>query len=49
VKTPFRIPKKDMMDPIAGGSSPRPPSAMGVERNTGWRARKAMSTSAMNE
>jgi hypothetical protein len=49
VTTPFRIPKKDMTIPIAGGSSPRPPSAMGVERNTGCRARKDMSISARDE
>ena len=45
-KTPPRIPKEDMMVPITGGSSPRPPSEIGVERNKGCRARKAMSISA---
>ena len=44
--SPFRMPKNDMTVPIIGGSSPRPPSAMGVEKNTGCRARKDMSTSA---
>jgi len=49
VKTPFRIPKEDMTVPIIGGSSPRPPNSMGVERNKGCKARKAMSTSARSE
>jgi len=44
MKIPFRMPKKDMMLPITGGSNPRPPNAVGVERNKGCRVRKAMPT-----
>ena len=49
LKAPFRIPKTDRIVPITGGSSSRPPSAMGVERNTGCRTRKVISTRARNE
>lgn len=37
--TPFKIPKHERMAPMVGGDSPRPPRAIGVEKNNGCMAR----------
>lgn len=44
-KRPFRTPKTDRSDPMVGGGRPSPPSSIGVDKKTGWMARKAISMS----